>query len=162
MNLQPCCHPECRDRLGGRIVPGCQKPTRLSGARFGIEGVLCSLCYSRCVTRLNTDQRRSASGLVRLSRVDHLGLRAPIQPRPAAHRTDTPETAAAARTIGELHAQAEAREALAQPRRPCPANERGGHRLVQEAGEGHWAPFTCADCGWIFVPADPLRARKSA
>lgn len=138
-----CANPDCADPYGGRVFPTCVRPGRVTGRRFGIDGVLCITCYGR-FTR--------GSDLA-------AGRRRPDRPAPTPKGQPDPE---AVRTIAQLRAESDARRAQSEPRRPCPANPRGGHRLIQEPGAGTFAPFVCADCGWRFFPPDQYATRKSA
>lgn len=143
MTVPRCVNPDCPDPYGGRVFPSCVRPGRITGRRFGIEGVLCITCYGRFArgSDLREGRRR--------------------RDRPPPLRPELP--AEAVRTIAALRAQAEQLQAEAEPRRPCPENAKGGHRLVQPPGSGPHAPFVCADCGWRFVPPDAyLLRRKSA
>lgn len=150
--LVPCQHPDCPDPMGGKVLKQMVKPARLSGRRFGFGGVLCWTCYSRLNTRTDTAERRAATGKARRSAIDREGFAAPVQRRPN-------PLPSAPTTLASFRERELAQRAQAEPRRPCPASEKGGHRLSQER-PGAFEPFTCQDCGWVFWPPLPDQANR--
>lgn len=148
--VPPCAEPTCRDPLGGRVSRGCLSPTRLSGARFGVDGLLCHACYNRHANDRVVTAARAAGGRVRLTKWDRAGVR----PLPPPASVVPPAVPPALRALAERRAHRADGRAHAPPRRPCPASPRGGHRLVQ-TGDDPAGAFVCADCGWVWWPPDP-------
>lgn len=168
--VEPCCAPNCANPLGGKRDHN-DRPMRISGVKFGLDGWICKACYGLHYNRFRDRQereRRKAAGQPpratewgRAQRGDgrhhpdrSAGLdrryTTPYVPKPVPLEPDP----AAVATIARLHEERARVEALGEPRRPC-VGGKPGHRLIAQAGLA--APlFVCADCSWRWVPpADP-------